>query len=449
MASSNPIPEEPVPFATANIGSDEFEDPADPEEFDQPTHASVGATEGTSGSTEGSWEHVRIPDSPVNAQGEKVRAATAPVPPTTARATGSAMDGPTPPQVMSPSFQIIQDLEARLERLRKDVDELRSDDVFSQFAQNLFNQMEGYTQQMTVMQDQIERLAAKQPSTPETRATTSTNTWLVQQSHAHKGELDDCVRRVAAVEQLFVNRQEQIKRQRVNGPSEDENPDDTLIRLSSRVQQLETTGNVMQADMFMTKERMEQIDKHFAQISVRCIPSEKVEDRVNRSIDNLADQMTMRDIPAEKMDELDNRLTRSIANLTEQFQQFRARGDASTTAGRVTNAAVEGLEILINQARKDLEAQLIAQRQYVDSQFVVWSGEMHQHVKDIEAATTKWVADNKSLMAQKYEELTKQIHFSGPSTSVPSGHVHIGSLNARFDTLKEEINHNATKKWNN
>ena len=310
--------------------------------------------------------------------------------------------------------------------------------------------MEGFTQQTTAMQDQIDRLTAKQPSTPETKTTSSTFTWLVQQSHAHREELDAWKRRVAEMERLFVNRQEQLKRQHVTGPSEDEVPDDTLARLSSRIQQLEAAENATKTDVFMAKERMEQIDKHFQHISVRCIPSEKVEDRVTRSIANLADQVTVRCIPSDKVDELDERLTRSIANLTEQLQQqFRAREDASTTTGLVTNAAVERLELLINQSRKDLEAQLVAQRNYVDTQLQVCSGEMHQHVKDIETATTRRVADDKYVMTQKYEGLSRQIQAGGPSTSVPSGHVSIGSLTARFDILKEEVNQNVTKQWNN
>ena len=104
MSSSNTILAESLPFATANNGSEEFEDPHDPEDLEPTTHASIGAAEGTSGSTEASWEHVRIPDSPATSQGEQVRAATAPGPQTnTARATGSAMDEPTPPHANAPT----------------------------------------------------------------------------------------------------------------------------------------------------------------------------------------------------------------------------------------------------------------------------------------------------------------------------------------------------------
>ena len=131
---------------TANTGSEEFEDPHEPEDPDSTTHASIGAADGTMGSTDASWEAItRIPDSPAISRGGMVRAATAPgQPPDTARATGSAMDGPPPPQVMSPSLQI-QDLEARLQQIHKDVDELKADDTMTQFATNVFKQMEGIT----------------------------------------------------------------------------------------------------------------------------------------------------------------------------------------------------------------------------------------------------------------------------------------------------------------
>ena len=84
--------------ATANTGSDEFEDPHEPEDPDLTTHTSIGAADGTMGSTDASWEALRIPDSSATSRGGMVRAATAPGQPLdTARATGSAMDGPPPP----------------------------------------------------------------------------------------------------------------------------------------------------------------------------------------------------------------------------------------------------------------------------------------------------------------------------------------------------------------
>ena len=67
---------------------------------------------------------------------------------------------------MSPSLQM-QDLEARLQRIRKDVDDLKDDDSLTQFATNVVNQMDGINQQTLSMQDQIERLMSRQPSTPE------------------------------------------------------------------------------------------------------------------------------------------------------------------------------------------------------------------------------------------------------------------------------------------
>ena len=86
---------DPLPSANAaNTGSEVFEDPEDP---DPTTHASIGAADGTAGSTDksSSWESIRVPDSPATPRGGKVRAASAPGHhPDTARATGSAMDGP-------------------------------------------------------------------------------------------------------------------------------------------------------------------------------------------------------------------------------------------------------------------------------------------------------------------------------------------------------------------
>ena len=139
--------------ATANTGSDEFEDfhePEDPE--DLTTHASIGAADGTMGSTDASWEAInQVPDSTANSPGGTARAATAPGQPLdTARATGSAMDGPLPPQVMSPSLRI-QDLEAHVQRIRKDVDDLKDDDTLTQFATNVVNQMEGISAQALTM----------------------------------------------------------------------------------------------------------------------------------------------------------------------------------------------------------------------------------------------------------------------------------------------------------
>ena len=111
---------------------------------------------------------------------------------------------------------------------------------------------------------------------------------------------------------------------------------------------------------------------------MRCVPSEKVEERLTRSITNLSDQVTVK---GKKVEEVEEILTRSITNLTEQFQQFRVREDASTSTGRITNAAVERLELLIKQARQDFEAQLVTHRQDVKTQLQECSRELHQHVK--------------------------------------------------------------------
>ena len=136
--------------AAATTGSD-----SDPN-----SHVSVGAADGTVGSTDlsNSWDALPVPGSPATPPGGQVGAATAPG--HSARATGSATDRPPPPQVMSPSLQ--RDLEASIQQLRKDVDDIKADDGLSQFAQNVVNQMTG-------IQDQIDRLTSKQPSTPETQ----------------------------------------------------------------------------------------------------------------------------------------------------------------------------------------------------------------------------------------------------------------------------------------
>ena len=133
--------------AAANLGSEEFVDAHEPEDPNQTTHASIGAADGTMGSTD-SWEHLRIPESPATPRGAEVRAATAPGPHQPngpqARATGSAMGGPPPPQVMSPSLQmLLQDLEVRLQQVRKDVDTMKSDDSFAQLAKNVVSQLDG------------------------------------------------------------------------------------------------------------------------------------------------------------------------------------------------------------------------------------------------------------------------------------------------------------------
>ena len=87
--------------APANTGSEEFKDPIDTEELNPTTHASIGAADETVGSTSqsSSWETVRAPDFPATSLGGQGRAATGPGQSSdTARATGSAMDGPPPPQ---------------------------------------------------------------------------------------------------------------------------------------------------------------------------------------------------------------------------------------------------------------------------------------------------------------------------------------------------------------
>ena len=61
-------------------------------------------------------------------------------------------------------------------------------------------------------------------------------------------------------------------------------------------------------------------------------------------------------------------MTQSIANLKEQFQQLRTREDASTSTGRISNAAVEQLELLIKHTRQDFEAQMTNHRQDVKNQ---------------------------------------------------------------------------------
>ena len=63
-------------------------------------------------------------------------------------------------------------------------------------------------------------------------------------------------------------------------------------------------------------------------------------------------------ITQEKIDEVDRKLTRSIANLNEQFQQFRARDTVSTSSNsRLSNAEVDRLELLIKQSCQEFEAQ--------------------------------------------------------------------------------------------
>ena len=287
----------------------------------------------------------------------------------------------------------MQDLEIRLQRIRKDVDALKDDDSLTQFATNVVNQMDGINQQTLSMQDQIERLTSKQPSTPETKTNTSTLTWLLQQSHAHKEELEAWKRRVDDMERLYVSRQDQIKRQRLLGPEESEVPDDSLTELCKRMQDLEKAEKDHKSDMFLTKEKIDQINKHIQQVSVRCVPSEKVEERLTRSITNLSDQLTMK---GRRAGELEERLTRSIATLTEQLQQLRAREDANVSIGRSISVAYEKLELMIRQARQDFEVQLATHRQNVTTQLLECSTGLHQHVQNIKTEATKKLADEKN-----------------------------------------------------
>ena len=109
---------------TANSGSDTFLDTNGPDDLiDQTTHASAGAPSGILGSLNDSWEPVNYdPDSTGNLPGGTARAVTGPGQPDVARASGSATDDPPPPQVMSPSPRM-DDLEAYVQQIRKDVDD--------------------------------------------------------------------------------------------------------------------------------------------------------------------------------------------------------------------------------------------------------------------------------------------------------------------------------------
>ena len=102
--------------AAATSGSD-----SDPH-----SHVSVGAADGTVGSTDfsNSWDVMPVPGSPATPPGGQVGAATAPG--HSARATGSATDRPPPPQVMSPS--LLKELEVSIQQLRKDVEAIKADD---------------------------------------------------------------------------------------------------------------------------------------------------------------------------------------------------------------------------------------------------------------------------------------------------------------------------------
>ena len=186
--------------------------------------------------------------------------------------------------------------------------------------------------------------------------------------------------------------------------------------------------------MFLTKEKIDQINKHIQQVSVRCVPSEKVEERLTRSITNLSDQLTMKD---RRVGELDERMIRSFATINGQLQQLRAREDANVSIGRSVSVADEKLELMIRQARQDFEVQLATHRQNVTTQLLECSTGLHQHVQTIKTEATKKLADEKMDMMQKYEQLCKKLQADGLPTVNPSGSM---SPAVRDDLLREQIN---------
>ena len=163
---------DPLSLAAAAGSDDQFVDPNEVEESEPALHVSVGAAEGTSGSTGDSWEALHVPVSSATSPGGLVDTTAAPGP--SARATSGATGEPPPPQVMSPSLRE-KYLEADLQKIRREIETMKSDTANEQFALSIHSQVEGIDQQTrsiysdvedirqqtVVMQDQIDYLVKK------------------------------------------------------------------------------------------------------------------------------------------------------------------------------------------------------------------------------------------------------------------------------------------------
>ena len=103
-------------------------------------------------------------------------------------------------------------------------------------------------------------------------------------------------RRVEEMERRDVVREDQKKRQRLASPEEPEVPTDALTALHARVKELEAADKIAKTEVFLTKGKFEEINKHIQQLLVRCVPSEQVEERFARSNATLTDLVTMNDI---------------------------------------------------------------------------------------------------------------------------------------------------------
>ena len=96
---------DPLPLATAVGSDDQFVDPDEVEESEPALHVSVGAAEGTSGSTGDSWEAIRVPDSSATSPGGLVNTTAAPG--LSARATSGATGEPPPPQYLCEVTEVL------------------------------------------------------------------------------------------------------------------------------------------------------------------------------------------------------------------------------------------------------------------------------------------------------------------------------------------------------
>ena len=171
---------------------------------------------------------------------------------------------------------------------------------------------------------------------------------------------------------FYAVNEDQKKRQRLASPEEPEVPTDALTALYSRVKELEAADKIAKTEMFLAKGKFEEINKHIQQLLVRCVPSEQVEERLARSNASLTDLVTMND---RRIGELEGRMVRSINTLTEQLQQLRVHEDATVSNGK--------LELMIRQARQDLEAQIAAHGQGVTTQLLEFSQDLNLNVHNV------------------------------------------------------------------
>ena len=150
---------------------------------------------------------------------------------------------------------------------------------------------------------------------------------------------------------------------------------------------------------------------------------------------------TARCIPSERVDE---KLTAIIANLQDQFNQFRERAATGVSTADVNSVTVERLEQTLEQARQNLEAHLESLKHDMMVKLQQNTDKLHQYVNDTKLDTMRKVNEDTWKMVQKVEQIDKKINSGGPFPS----NSNFGNRLFGDDQLREEINQTIISKIN-